>query len=276
MGIGIRGTPRLRAALLAALTLAGGAAAGAGEKTWHAYDAAGRLVRSTDGGGRFLEVVHDAAGNPARTRVRRLWHVAVKKPAPGAWVFGVDDGGAVEGFGCDGVRGFFRIAGSLDTSGDLPTGTLELIDGDTLLSLAAFDLAGGSVVRDASNAPLSLVLAGADGDLLLSAKAVRPAGAFGAFHGTFAHAKNLLKAGAAKSSPGIVPLFAEGTRPAVTGIRGPVTGRIVRDPAGKAFGVVSVGEDTWKVTGTLKDGAKSVTLKSVKGSPTPFQLKVKR
>ncbi len=266
----------LAAALAGGALLAAAAGAALAGKTWYAYDGAGRLVRQTDGSGRFVEFGYDGAGNCLGAQVRRLWHAAVKKPAPGAWAFGVDGAGVVSGFGADGVRGGFRIAGTLDDSGAAPTGTLELRDPDTDALLASFDVTGGKITRDGGGAPLALSLAGSGAEGALQASAVRPAGAFGAFHGTFQSPKGKLRAGSVSRTPGQVVLFAEGTRPAVTRVHGEVEGFLLRDPKGKAWGEVTFEGGSWTVQAKLKDGAKGVTVKAVKGSATPFSLKVRR
>lgn len=269
----MRGARGMVAAALCVAAAAAGAFAG---KTWYAYDAAGRLVRETDGSGRFREWGYDGAGNITSSGIRRLFHASVKKPAAGAWAFGVDEAGAVSGFGADAAIGSFRIAGTVDLSGAAPTGTIEIRDPDTDALLETFALAGGKVTRDAANAPLSVAFAGTGATTTLAATAVRPAGAFGAFHGTFANPKSSVKAGTVKAAPGLLVFFAEGTRPALTRLHGEVEGLLVRDPKGNAWGEVTYDGDAFLVQAKVKDGAKSVTVKSVKGAPVPFTLKVKK
>jgi YD repeat-containing protein len=264
---------RRAVAAAALVAFAGGAAWAA--KRWYAYDGAGRLVRETDGSGRFREYGYDAAGNVTSSSVRRLWHASVKKPALGAWAFGVDDGGNVSGFGAD-TTGGFRIAGTLDLSGTAPAGTIEIRDPDTNALLASHLLSGGTIVKEEGGAPLSFTFTGADGTTLLSGKAARPSGAFGAFHGTFGSPKSSVKSGTLKTPSGQVVLFAEGARPAVTGVLGTAEGWLLRDPKGKAWGELTYDGDDYVVQAKLKDGAKSVTVKSVKGSPVPFTLKLKK
>ena len=268
---------RFRSSVVGFVLLAVLGGAGAAEsKAFYAYDAAGRLVRQADGSGRFLEFSYDAAGNPLGAKVRRLWHVAVKKPAKGAWVLRVEDDGTVSGFGADGVLGHFGIAGTLDVSGAAPTGTLDLLDPVSSATLASFPLSGGKVGRDKAGALLLLNLSGTGAAGSLKATAFRPVGAFGAFHGTFESPTNQVVEGTARSNPGRVVLFAEGTRPAVTRVFGVLGGTLVRDPKGKAYGTLEKGAETWIVAGALKDGAKAVTLKAVKGSAEALLLKVKR
>lgn len=264
---------RRAAAAAALLALAAGAAWAA--KRWYAYDGAGRLVRETDGSGRFREYGYDAAGNVTSSSVRRLWHASVKKPAPGAWAFGTDDGGIVSGFGAD-TSGGFRITGELDLSGEVPAGLIEIRDPGTNLVLVAHMVSGGKIVREEGGAVLSFTFTAGDGTTLLSGKAARPTGAFGAFHGTFGNPRSSVKSGIVKTPSGQVVLFAEGARPAVTGVLGTAEGWLLRDPKGKAWGELTYDGDDYVVQAKLKDGAKSVSVKSVKGSPVPFTLKLKK
>jgi len=264
--------------LAAGVLLALAAAASAGTATLHyARDAAGRLVRVGDGSGRFREYRFDAAGNALGSGLRRMWHLSVKKPARGAWVLSVTEGGQVEGSAVDDSGAVFTLGGTLDLSSGTPEGTLELRDPGSGDPLGSFTLAKSSLRNGGDGFPLSLVLKGSGSGGSLVAKGARPAGAFEGFSGVFGSAKNLLQVGTAKTNPGVVALCSEGTRAAFSRIDGEgVAGFLLRDFAGKAYGVVETGAGSIPVLAKLKDGAKSVSLKSAKGAPAKLKLKVKK
>ncbi len=239
-------------------------------------DGAGRLVRVGDGTGTFRQYRFDGAGNPLGSSLRRMWHLSVKKPAKGAWVLSVDGDGAVGGVGMDDAGNLFDVAGTLDISSGTPVGTLEILEEGGGPSLGSFTLAGSSLQSDGTG-PASLVLKGSGDGGSLVAKGVRPAGAFDGFAGVFGGTKNLLQVGTAKSNPGVVALCSEGTRAGFSRIDGEgIAGFLVRDAAGKAYGLVETSAGTLPVLATLKDGAKALSLKSAKGAAAKLKLKVKK
>jgi hypothetical protein len=241
----------------------------------YARDAAGRLVRVGDGTGMFRQYRLDPAGNVLGSRLRRMWHLSVKKPFKAAWALSVATDGAVEGTGVDAAGNVLEIGGTLVTDTGAPEGTLDvgIVDG---ASLGSFTLSGSSLKED-TGGPASLVLKGSgDGGTLL-ATAVRPTGAFEGFTGVFGSSKNSLKVGTAKSQPGPVALASEGVRGGASRLDGDgIAGFLLRDPKGKAYGVVTTDEGEVPVAATLKDGAKSVSVKSAKGSPVKVKLTGKR
>ncbi len=236
----------------------------------YAYDAAGRLVRVADGTGRFVLYRYDPAGNLRGSVTRRVWHVSVKKPAKGAWVLQHAPDGTLEGHGADDQRGFYALTGSLDDSGE---GAIQLRDPDTAAVLASFTLSGSSAsVSSDTGASVKLVLKGPDG---IAATGLAPRGALGGFRGTYASAKNQIRAGAAKLPLGRVDFVEEGTRAGVTLVDGALDGILVRDARGKAYGEIRYEGSTYRVASRLKDGAKTVKAKTGKGAPERLLLKVK-
>lgn len=241
----------------------------------YARDGAGRLCRVGDGTGMFREYRHDGAGNVLGSRLRRLWTLSVKKPAKAAWVLSVAGDGTVEGFGVDDAGTVLSLSGTLAVEGGAVTGTLALYDTGDETALGSLDLAGSRATSDGAG-PLALTLKGSGSAGTLSAKGTRPAGAFEGFSGVFGGAKNLLQVGSARTHPGVVAFWSEGTRGGVSRVDGEgIEGFLLRDAAGKAYGVVETGSGPVPVLAKMKDGAKSVSLKSAKGSAAKLKMKVK-
>jgi len=264
--------PTAVAALCATVWLS---ATGAAAPTYtYEYDAAGRLVRVGDGSGRLLVYDYEPGGDVRSTALARFWHVALKKPAKGAWVLAVDDQGKVTGTGADDRLGIYALAGTIDlggASGGEVTGTVELRDGDSGALLGEFVLAKSKTKADRRTGAIGkLVLKSTPGDAIgrLKAVGVLPGPAFAAFAGRFEGAKSVVTVGATRTPLAAVRFVAEGTRPAVSRLAGALSGVLVRDPAGRAYGNVDVGAGPVRVTGRLKDGAKAVRLKSVRGAAT--------
>jgi YD repeat-containing protein len=245
----------------------------AGPRRILAYDGAGRLVRVGDGSGTFVSYTWDAAGNSTASAGRRYWHAAVKKPAKGAWVFSLDDAGNLEGTGADGTRGVFELLGTLDL--EAGTGSVELhtIDGP---SLGTFTIDSVKGKGGTPAAPDSFSATGDSPTLgSLALTAVTPTGGLNGFSGSFGNAKNLAKVGTAKHTLSRVTFSSAGDPGEGSTLSGPMTGLLVRDPKGLAYGTVQFDEATYLVSGKLKNGAKSVKLKSGKGAPVKFQMAVK-
>jgi YD repeat-containing protein len=243
----------------------------------YGYDAAGRMVRMGDGTGRFVEFTYDAAGNLlSRTAARRMWQVGVKKPAKGAWVLAFDGDGTVTGHGADDRNGFVLIEGELEERDGALIGTLQLLEEDGETVIDTFEIAKSSIKSDKSGLPGKLTLKGRGQSGPLAASGARPSGALAGFHGVYANAKNVLKAGTTKANPGTVAFVSEGARGSTSTVVGELGGTLVRDPKGKAYGVITWDGDDYVVLAKLKDGAKAVSMKTGKGAPVKLKIKVKR
>lgn len=282
---GLSGTARLALPVaLFATALLGGIASGdpgkkeapfAGVRRIHSYDAAGRLVRTGDGNGNFVSYAWDGSGNSTATPARRWWHASMKKPTKGAWVFSVSGDGSVEGWGADGERGFYALSGDLDL--EAGTGTFELSDIGASAELVSgtFELSKVKT-KSGPDGPTAFSAGGSSATLgSLALTAVTPRGSMAGFTGRFANAKNLAKVGQDKVPLGEVLFVSTGNPAESSDLGGAVAGRLMRDPKGAAYGTVTLGDLDHVVSGKLKDGAKSVKLKTGKGAAVKFQLQVK-
>jgi hypothetical protein len=254
-----------------------------GIQTFYTYDSAGRVTRvdRVDGTGVVVrdEYRYDPAGNllERRKTTGDEWHLAVKKPAKGGWVLLVSATGTVSGIGADTERGFYVITGTLVLEEKAVTGSLTLENADTGASLATFTL-GKSKVKRKSGDPVKLVLKSPSTDAsgALKAMGVPLEGSRLGFAGRFTSEKNKVKVGKKKKALGPVTFGPDSTGPCISGITEALSGRLIRDPKGKAYGSITHEGKTYAVAGRLKDDAKSVKAKTSKGASEKFSVKLKR